>query len=243
MQAVVEKLGEHAVKEAPVREHTNTYILGTSVLAMKYREGVLILTDMQGSYGSYAKYKHLPKVAKLSDDTLLASSGEYSNFQEMVHYLRTEIAPSPDEECLFGPRECFEIIKNHMYEKRNKGAPEQNYHVIAGMESEEKETLPYEKDEKGRFLAAVDRIGNFYHANVIATGIGAHIALPFLRAGCNDGDIDENDAHSLLIRAATILAYRDCRASSTVQISKVTRDNIFISDPIKLSTNWTIGQH
>ncbi|KAI5173008.1 20S proteasome subunit beta 7 [Nematocida sp. LUAm3] len=239
-----EQLGVYTIKDIHMKkqEHGGAYVLGTSVLAVKYREGIMVATDMQASYGSYAKYKRVSRIVEISPDILLSSSGEYSNFQELVHSLRLEINPIlPDEEPLYGPRECFEIVKNHMYEKRNEGQPEKNYHIIAGIEKRPTVHLPYEGDASGRFLAAVDQLGNFYHGNAIATGIGAHIALPILRLRGREGDISEEEAHSLLISTMTTLVYRDTRASAVIQMAKISREGIEISDPITLETNWEIG--
>ncbi|KAI5184792.1 20S proteasome subunit beta 7 [Nematocida homosporus] len=242
MRHLMEELGIYTLKDAPVTTHSNTYIMGTSVLAVKFQGGILVASDTQASYGSYAKYKNITRAAQISPNTLLVSSGEYSNFQEVVHMLRLEMNPITEEATVFGPRECFEILRNHMYEKRNRGQPEQNYHVVAGIEEQPREAVPYECDPNGLFLAAIDPLGGFYHANVIATGLGAHIALPILRKGVADGELEEAEARELLMTAMRTLLYRDTRACGAIQISKVTKDGISISDPLELSTDWSVGK-
>lgn len=62
----------HAVPGAamamdPTRQHTkHPYVTGTSVLAVKYRDGVLIAADTLGAYGSTKRYKSTQRVVKVS---------------------------------------------------------------------------------------------------------------------------------------------------------------------------------
>ncbi|OAG29742.1 2S proteasome subunit beta 7 [Nematocida displodere] len=241
----MEELGIYTIQNTPIQVNPKAYTMGTSVLAIKYADGVMVASDTQASYGSYAKYKGIERVAELAPTTLLASSGEYSNFQELKNRLTLEMKAPVGEEPLFGPRECFEILRNHMYSKRCKGAPEINFHIVAGIEKAlPREALPYESDPTRRFLAGIDHLGNFFHANVIATGIGAHIALPILRAAVQDRDesITEEEAANILKTAMTTLIYRDTRATSIVQFSRVTQEGVQISAPIKLETDWSVGR-
>ncbi|KAI5191258.1 20S proteasome subunit beta 7 [Nematocida sp. AWRm77] len=243
MHMEVEEMGVYSVHDEPQRDNGKSFVVGTSVLGLKYKDGVMLASDTQLSYGSYAKYKNTQRVAKITDSTLLGCSGEYSNFQEMVHSLKTEMNPLPGEEPLFGPKECFEILRNHMYSKRCKGTPEMNTYVIAGVNAFQKDSLPYEGDESGLLLAAVDHLGGFYHSHVIATGIGGHIALPILRErAASPESITEKEAEEILTTAMKALVYRDTRASSKVQFSKVTKEGVTISQPIQIETSWRVGE-
>lgn len=50
----------------PSRQHTKyPYVTGTSVLGVKYRDGVLIAADMLGAYGSTKRYKSMQRVVKV----------------------------------------------------------------------------------------------------------------------------------------------------------------------------------
>jgi len=251
MKIESEELGDYSIiknlktSEDVRKVHSKAYVMGTSVLAVKFKNGVILASDTQLSYGSYAKYKGVSRLEKITETTLLGSSGEYSNFQELVNTLKIEMTPLPGEEELFGPRECFEMVKNHMYSKRSKGEPEFNTHVIAGIEkTPNKNALKYENDNTDVFLAVVDHLGNFYHAPIVATGIGGHIALPILRGMLeNKKDISEQEAFEALTIAMRALIYRDTRASSVVQLAKIEKGNrISISDYKNLDTNWDIGE-
>jgi hypothetical protein len=46
--------------------HRSPIVTGTSVLALTYRDGVLIASDTLGSYGSTKRYKSLERIKKVS---------------------------------------------------------------------------------------------------------------------------------------------------------------------------------
>lgn len=243
MRVKGQEMKPYMFASAPDKVHAKSYVMGTTILAVKYADGIMVASDTQLSYGSYCKYKDIERIGVVSHNTFLASSGEYSNFQEMIKMLRIKMNPPGDKKPHFGPRECFEIVKTYMYRKRCEGTPEINTHVIAGIEDKpQDEILPYEYDSSGKFLGVVDHLGNFYHENIVGTGIGAHLALPILRAkiGSNT-ELSEEEAHKILTSAMTTLFYRDTRASSSIQISKITANGISISKPVSLKTSWGIA--
>ncbi|KAI5165549.1 20S proteasome subunit beta 7 [Nematocida sp. AWRm78] len=243
MYASEQELRPYSFADSPDKVHAQAYVMGTTVLALKYKDGIMLASDTQLSYGSLAKYKNIERVGAVSKNILLGTSGEYSNFQEMIKRLRIQINPPGDKEVFLGPRECFNMVRNYMYEKRCKGRPEMNIHIIAGIEETAPPTsLPYETDPSGKFLGVVDHLGNFYFDSVVGTGIGAHLAIPILRdrVGTNT-ELPEEEAHKILCDAMATLCYRDCRATNMIQISKITKNEISISRPFMLNTSWDIA--
>lgn len=64
--------------------HTHTqypYVTGTSVLAIKYKDGILMACDTLGSYGSTKRYKSVERMSVVGNNTVLGASGEYSDFK------------------------------------------------------------------------------------------------------------------------------------------------------------------
>ncbi len=50
----------------PTRTHTKyPYVTGTSVIGIKYRDGVLLAADTLGAYGSTKRYKDTQRVVKV----------------------------------------------------------------------------------------------------------------------------------------------------------------------------------
>ena len=54
---------------------------GTSVIAMKYVNGVIIAADNLVSYGSLARYRKCDRVIKVNDQIILGCGGDYADFQ------------------------------------------------------------------------------------------------------------------------------------------------------------------
>ena len=63
------------------KTHTLAPVLvGGSVIALKYNEGVIMCTDTLASFGAMARYKDVRRMAQLGNNTLIGTSGEYSDF-------------------------------------------------------------------------------------------------------------------------------------------------------------------
>ena len=58
------------------------------MLAIKYKDGVMVAADTAVSYGSMKHYKGQQRMAKIGDETMIACGGEMSDFQEVVKTLK-----------------------------------------------------------------------------------------------------------------------------------------------------------
>lgn len=61
---------------------------GTTVIALKYEEGVLNLADRRATSTSGIMYEEAEKLLPLDDDTLIAIAGSYAQAAEAARYLR-----------------------------------------------------------------------------------------------------------------------------------------------------------
>ncbi|KAJ2345600.1 Proteasome subunit beta type-7, partial [Coemansia sp. RSA 2618] len=80
-------------------------------------------------------------------------------------------------------------------------------------------------------------------SDCIATGFGAHLALPMLRKRV-DGradEISEEEAVGILDECMRVLLYRDCRTFNRLRRAKVTAQGVEISEPYALETNWAVA--
>ena len=70
------------------RKHTQSPIVtGTSVIALKYSDGVLMAADTLGSYGSLARFTDNRRMITVHQTTLLGGSGDFSDFQYLTDKL------------------------------------------------------------------------------------------------------------------------------------------------------------
>lgn len=73
---------------APGNGLADTLIHGTTVIAVKYRDGVINVGDRRATGGFAIMYDQAEKVLSLDDHTLMAISGSFSKAMEIVRYLR-----------------------------------------------------------------------------------------------------------------------------------------------------------
>lgn len=127
------------------------------------------------------------------------------------------------------PKEIHQYLVRVMYGRRNRFDPLWNSIVVAGV-----------RDGKS-YLGLVDLVGTHYEDNTIATGFGAHLALPLMRKewDSKDGKLTKEDARKVLEASLKVLFYRDARSLNKIQIATIEESSIEISEPYSLETEWT----
>mmetsp|Transcript_2967 Transcript_2967/g.4256 ORF Transcript_2967/g.4256 Transcript_2967/m.4256 type:complete len:261 (-) Transcript_2967:83-865(-) len=211
---------------------TRPITTGTSVLGLKYRDGVMLAADTLCSYGSLAKYKDARRLVSIGDassNCLIGGGGEFSDFQFIVELLQKNaledrMSGEPTES---SAKAVWSYLRAVMYQRRNKMNPLWNDILVAG----------YDKDEEKAFLGTVDKIGTAFEDDVLATGFGSYLCLPILREKWR-ADLEEGEARALLEDCLRVLFYRDCRALNRVQIAKATADGVLVSEPYEIETSW-----
>lgn len=223
------------VAASGVKQHTRRPIVtGTSVLGVKYNGGVLVASDTLLSYGSMAKTQDASRIAIIDETTIIAASGEYSDFQAITKLLKQKAVQDgtsllndlyEDEINSTTAESTWNYLRMVLYQRRNKMNPYWNDVLVAGSGAD------------GPFLGLVDKIGTTYQDKFIATGFGSYLALPILREHWRE-DMTEGEARALLEDCLRILFYRDCRASCRIQLAKFADDKAIVSDPYELETSW-----
>jgi 20S proteasome subunit beta 7 len=207
----------------------NPIVTGASVLGVKYQDGVLMVTDTLASYGSLAKFTGVSKFHKVGENTVIGASGELSDFQ----YLSDNLGELVEREWIqndgetLQPKSWSSYICRVLHNRRNRMNPLLNQIVVGG----------FDKLSSKPYLSYVDLYGTTYEDDIIATGYGAHLAIPILREKARL-DMSLEEAVELLRHCMRVLFYRDCRTTDRIQFAKSTRDGIEISGIEKLETKW-----
>ncbi|CAK9186580.1 unnamed protein product [Ilex paraguariensis] len=206
------------------------YVTGTSVIGIKYKDGVLLAADMGGSYGSTLRYKSVARLKAVGKHSLIGASGEISDFQEILHYLDELILHDNmwDDGNSLGPKEVHNYLTRMMYNRRNKFNPLWNSLVLGGVKNGQK------------YLGTVSMIGVHYEDNHVATGYGNHLSRPILRDEWHE-NLSFEDGVKLLEKCMRVLLYRDRSAVNKLQIAKITEEEITISQPYALKTFWNFS--
>ncbi|PVU97264.1 hypothetical protein BB561_000681 [Smittium simulii] len=223
------------VTENGTYKHTlQPIVTGTSVLGLKYKDGIMLAADCIASYGSLARFRNVQRLHPVGKATILAGSGDMSDFQHVQNLLEGVMLQEHcfDDEQEIGTKSIYKILSNVMYSRRTKVDPLWNKFIVAGIENGES------------FLGYVDLYGTTYQSPVIATGFGSHIAIPILRkyAEPRASDLTEAEASEILDNCMRVLYYRDARSFNKIQKAKVTSAGIEITEPYSLSTNWDFAE-
>jgi len=207
---------------------------GASVLGLQFNGGIVMCTDMLGSYGSLARYRTCERMLKVNEKTLIGCSGDYADFQ----YIRDIIQQmSIDDTCKddgfsINPKLLHSWLTRVLYNKRSKFDPLWTNFIVGGLQ-----------DDGSPFLGFIDMIGTAYKDPIIATGFGTHLAVPLMRAACEkkpDG-LTEAEARQILTDSLRILYYRDVRAFKKYQIGTVTAEGCKIEGPFEIDADWSIA--
>ncbi|CEG77891.1 Putative Proteasome subunit beta type [Rhizopus microsporus] len=231
-QTVPDQLAQSAY--GPMTRTQNPLITGTSVLAFKYRDGIMMAADMLGSYGSLARFRDIKRLYPVGESTIVGASGDISDYQYIQHLLDSLMIKEhcADDGHVLGTPHIYEYLWRVMYNRRSKFNPLWNALVVGGLHKGE------------RFLGYVDLRGTTYQSTTIATGFGAHLAQPILRRRVEgrEDELTEEEAVEIMNECLRVLFYRDARSLNKYQIAKITENGLHISEPYQLDTEWSFAE-
>jgi len=227
-------------ESAAITKTTSPTVTGTSVIAIKYKDGVMMMADTLGSYGTLARFTELDRIRKVNDYTLVGAGGEWSDFEyitKLLNELVTEDFEHDDGHTLT-PKQTFSYLSRVLYNRRTRVDPLWNQLVIGGV-----------RDGQS-FLGCVDLYGSAYEDDIITTGFGTYLAAPLLRKHWR-ANMDEKEARALLEDAERVLYYRDCRTINKFTLGIVTKAGTSpdksgkmagpqISKPFSVTTQWRL---
>ncbi|NXO93754.1 PSB4 protein, partial [Certhia brachydactyla] len=211
-------------------------VTGTSVLGLKFQGGVMLAADMVGSYGSLARFRGVSRLLRVNDATVLGASGDLADFQHLRQLLEQMVIlhpKMPQDLGISHPKIPIDSRGSENYLSLNtssKITPLWNTVLIAGV---------YGGDS---FLGYVDMLGVAYEAPSLATGFGAYLAQPLLRAALERERLPtREEARELLERCLRVLYYRDARSFNRYEVAVVTEKGVELEGPLTLEANWDIA--
>ncbi|KAL9654459.1 hypothetical protein ABK040_010480 [Willaertia magna] len=163
---------QHEVADDTKKHTQDPIVTGTSILGIRYKGGVMLCSDTLGSYGSLARFRSLNRIKQVGSYSLVAASGEYSDFQYIIDLLERQVVDKDycaDDNTEVPPNALYQYLVRIMYNRRNQFNPLWNSLVVAGY-----------KNGKP-FLGYTDLLGSNFIDETMATGYGAYLAKPILR--------------------------------------------------------------
>lgn len=206
---------------------------GTSVLGVKFDGGVLITADRLGSYGSLARFRGISRVMKVNERTVMAAGGDYADYQFLHDVVHQRVI---DEECLddgisYTPKALHSWLTRVMYNRRSRFNPLWNSVVIGGVEN-----------DGSTYLGTVNMIGIAFKDDAIATGFGAHLALPMMRDALEQKPkLSLAEAKDLMAKCMEVLFYRDARSFDEYEMAVITSTGAEVISPIPVKSSWQLG--
>jgi len=220
------------------KKHTTApSAIGSSVIGIKYDKGVIIAGDNKVNVHGYKKFTNISRIAPINKNTIMGSSGEYSDFQELNRILvekATEDELYDGSNSFLGPKEFSNYLSFTCYQKRSKMDPYWNTTIIGGI------------DENGTpYLNSVDQFGTRYQNNYLVSGFGLYFAGPILDNSVpkDHTQLTKEKAVELMDTVFRVLFYRDATAGDRIFYG-VIETGVNGADPSfnllekKLQTNW-----
>lgn len=212
------KIAQASIQEADYQQLDNfprmntqqPIITGTSVIALKFKNGIILAADNVGAYGSLMRFNNIERLIKVGSETVVGISGDISDLQQLERILdeleTTEEVYDNDGGDFLCASNVHEYLSRVMYNRRSKMNPLWNAIIVGG----------FHKDHKTPFLKYVDLLGVTYSASTIATGFGSHMAIPLLRNLIPEDkdyiNIEESQVKKVVEDSMRVLFYRDARS-------------------------------
>ncbi|QUC18193.1 uncharacterized protein UV8b_02434 [Ustilaginoidea virens] len=225
-------------KNGPATHTQQPIVTGTSVVAIKFKDGVVIAADNLASYGSLARFTNVKRLRSFANASVVGFSGDVSDMQYIDRHL-TELAlaeayDSPDAARL-NASNLHRYLSKLLYRRRSKFDPLWNHLLVAGLD-----------DAGTPFLAATDLLGTTYSSPSLATGFGAMLAQPIMRRYAPDEEsaakLTRQEAVNVIKECMKVLFYRDARSLDSYSLAVVTKDGVDMSEDEKLENqSWAFA--
>ncbi|KAI5923293.1 20S proteasome subunit [Camillea tinctor] len=220
-------------------QHTQSPIVtGTSVVAMKFKDGVVMAADNLASYGSLARFTDVKRIRTFADTSIIGFGGDVSDMQYLDRHL-TELgideAYQSEAGHTLNARNLHKYLSNLLYNRRSKFDPLWNHLLVAGL------------DEESRpFLAAADLLGTTFTSPSLATGFGGMLAQPIMRRYVPDeaavAGVSRDQAVEVIRECMKVLFYRDARSLDSYSLAIVTKDGVELRENEKLEQqSWAFA--
>lgn len=222
------------------KTHTQSpAVTGTSVLGVKFKDGVVIAADNLASYGSLARFTDVKRLRVFPPNTIVGFGGDVSDMQyidRLLQSLDIEENYLSSAEHSLNARNLHTYLSKVMYKRRSDFNPLWNMLLIAGFDENEKP-----------FLASADLLGTTFSSPTLATGFGAHLAQPLLRKLMPEDEasvknVTKEQAVNAVKECMKVLFYRDARSMDRYSLAVITKDGVDLKEDEKLENqSWAFA--
>ncbi|KAJ9294762.1 hypothetical protein DTO271G3_6682 [Paecilomyces variotii] len=232
---------DHSYLQTTVpKTHTQSpAVTGTSVVGVKFNGGVAIAADNLASYGSLARFTDVKRIRVFNDSAVIGFSGDVSDMQYIDRLLNSiDIRENySGNGNTLNAKNLHTYLSKVLYKRRSEFNPLWNHILVAGFDGDGKP-----------FLSSADLLGTTFSAPHLATGFGAHLAVPILRRLFPEDEvpienITKEQAVDALKQCMKVLFYRDARSLDKYSIAVITKDGVELKQDEKLEAqSWAFAE-
>ncbi|KAJ5650052.1 proteasome subunit beta type-7 [Penicillium longicatenatum] len=221
------------------KTHTSSpAVTGTSVIGVKFNGGVVLATDNLASYGSLARFTDVKRLRVFGDNAVVGFGGDVSDMQYIDRLLESiDIRENYSTHGnMLNAKNLHTYLSKVFYKRRSEFNPLWNHVLVAGFDVDGKP-----------FLSSADLLGTTFSAPHLATGFGAHLAVPILRRRFPEEmpieDITREEAVSALKDCLKVLFYRDARSIDKYSIAVITKEGIDLKEDEQIEgQSWAFAE-
>ncbi|TKA69229.1 hypothetical protein B0A49_06517, partial [Cryomyces minteri] len=123
--------------ERSAEKRRSPVVTGTSVIAVKFKDGVVIAADNLASYGSLARFTDVKRLRRFNDQVVVGFGGDVSDMQYLDRLLNSldirENYTSAEPETTLNAKNLHTYMSKVMYKRRSDFNPLWNHILVAGL--------------------------------------------------------------------------------------------------------------
>jgi len=207
----------------------------SSVIGMCFDGGVILAGDLAGNYGKMQMFSDFPRIKKIYNNTLLACSGDYADYQYLESIIEGKLIDDErhNDGLQLKPKSIHAWIARVLHNRRNKFDPLWTNFLVAGLQ-----------DGKP-FLGYADKLGLSIEVPHMATGFAHYLASGLMRDAYEKagGMLTKDQAIEVVKQGLRVCFYRDCLAYNQYQMGIVTAEGSDVQGPLFLDTDWSVAKY
>jgi len=198
--------------------------MGTTLLAIRFNDGVVVASDSQTSSGFYISNRAADKISIISDNIVCLRSGSSADTQNIIDLVKNILLKEQlEKEQLFEVRAVAQLLRNICYRnklKLNCGL------ICAGWDP-----------HHGGQIYTIVQGGTLLNVPFTSSGSGCIFINSFCDVNYKDS-MSETESENFTIKAVSLATQRDSNSSGIIRICRlsqkgISRKTVFPSKLIK----------
>lgn len=180
----------------------------------------------------------MKRLRVFSDSAIVGFSGDVSDMQYIDRLLQSiDIRENYSSHGnMLNAKNLHTYLSKVLYKRRSEFNPLWNHLLVVGFDGDKKP-----------FLSSADLLGTTYSAPHLATGFGAHLAIPILRRLFPEErpveQITKEEAVAALRECLKVLWYRDARSLDKYSLAIITEGGIEMHEDQRLEAqSWAFAE-